>query len=106
MLGNKKKQKSVDFAFEVFGGDGLALARYDAAALPLNRTAVLEKSVEFFADPNPCAIHEGAVRMRMLAELEAFLAGKGAVELADLPEALQRYLNLEKTCCAIAVVKS
>ena len=38
--------------------------------LPLKEEIILEKSEEFFNDPNPCFIHRSAVRVRLLAELE------------------------------------
>lgn len=38
--------------------------------LPLTEKVILEKSIEFFNDKEPCAIHRGAVHMRLLAELE------------------------------------
>lgn len=103
MFGMKKKGKRpAAIAFTLFDEKNQACAQYDAAALPLNRDAVLEKSVEFFQDPNPCAIHEGAVRMRMLGELEAYLREQEApVALAAMPEALRRYLDLPAACRSI-----
>lgn len=44
--------------------------------LPLREEIILEKSEEFFNDPNPCFIHRSAVRVRLLAELEE-AAGRG-----------------------------
>lgn len=38
--------------------------------LPLTEEIILEKSIEFFNDREPCVIHRGAVHMRLLAELE------------------------------------
>ncbi len=38
--------------------------------IPLKEQVILEKSDEFFNDPNPCFIHRGAVRVRLTAELE------------------------------------
>ena len=34
--------------------------------LPLKEEIILEKSEEFFNDPNPCFIHRSAVRVRQL----------------------------------------
>ena len=51
-----------------------------------------------FEDDNPCYIHEGAAKMRMLNELEAYLAQQPApVPIEHLPENLYSYLpeNLE-----------
>ena len=41
--------------------------------LPLSEKIILEKSVEFFDDPEPCFIHRDAVRFRLLSELEDLL---------------------------------
>lgn len=38
--------------------------------LPLTEEVILEKSIEFFNDREPCVIHRSAVHMRLLAELE------------------------------------
>ena len=38
--------------------------------LPMAEDVILEKSIEFFNDREPCAIHRGAVQVRLLAELE------------------------------------
>lgn len=48
--------------------------------LPLKEEIILEKSEEFFNDPNPCFIHRSAVRVRLLAELEE-AAGRREWEL-------------------------
>ena len=41
--------------------------------LPLSENIIIEKSIYFFNDPEPCYIHRDAVRVRLLAELEANL---------------------------------
>lgn len=38
--------------------------------LPFTEEIILAKSVAFFNDREPCAIHRGAVHLRLLAELE------------------------------------
>ncbi|MDE6975193.1 MAG: hypothetical protein K2P38_19215 [Lachnospiraceae bacterium] len=38
--------------------------------LPLDEKIIIEYSIRFFDDPDPCYIHRGAVRVRLLAELE------------------------------------
>lgn len=56
-----------------------SLKLYDASSLlydgllkdlPLKESIVLQKSVEFFDDPEPCHIHRSAVRTRLVAELQ------------------------------------
>lgn len=38
--------------------------------IPLKEEVILQKSMEFFDDPEPCQIHRSAVRVRLVAELE------------------------------------
>lgn len=38
--------------------------------LPLKEEVILQKSIEFFDDREPCVIHRTAVHVRLLAELE------------------------------------
>ena len=103
MLGKKKEKSHAALGFSLFNQEGERTAQHAAVSLPLNREAVLEKSIEFFQDPHPCAIHEGAVRMRMLGELEAYLKGKGLVRLSEMPDSLRHYLDLEAEYVYIAL---
>lgn len=96
----KRRQKPAKpvgaFGFALYDGQKNLLGQYEAASLPLRREAVIEKSIEFFQDPNPCLIHEGAVKVRMLSELEAFLKEREEqVPLVDLPDALRAYLEMD-----------
>lgn len=38
--------------------------------LTLDKKMILQKSMEFFDDPSPCYIHETAVRIRLIGEIE------------------------------------
>ena len=105
VFGKKKKQTPAAPVFWILDSSHAPLMRFDAVTLPLHRNVVLEKSVEFFQDPNPCAIHEGAVRMRMLGELEAYLKGKGTVPLSAMPDSLRRYLELGEDAVFIALLE-
>ena len=37
--------------------------------IPLRETVIIEKSIHFFDDPEPCFIHRNAVRIRLTEEL-------------------------------------
>lgn len=37
--------------------------------IPLKESIILEKSVQFFDDPEPCHIHRNAVRVRLTEEI-------------------------------------
>lgn len=41
-------------------------------SLPLRESAVMEKSMEWFRDPEPCIIHKTAVMKRMYLVLEEY----------------------------------
>lgn len=66
--------------------------------LPLRESVILEKSEEFFSDPEPCHIHRSAVRIRLTAEIQEELQqcqtdtpGPLLLAYADF-EAITRYL--------------
>lgn len=53
---------------KLYSGDSLL---YDGLLkdVPLKEEIILQKSLEFFDDPEPCHIHRSAVRTRLIAEL-------------------------------------
>lgn len=53
--------------------------------LPIKEAVILEKSVHFFDDPEPCYIHRNAVRMRLTQELlEELISSPDGVPGANL----------------------
>lgn len=42
--------------------------------LPIAKDIIIQKSIEFFNDKEPCAIHRGAVQIRLIAELDNMLS--------------------------------
>lgn len=65
----------------VYQGDEL-LYRGTVEDLPMEHSVVIQKSIQFFDDANPCYIHETAVRVRLIAEIEERIQqGKGVLEL-------------------------
>ncbi|WP_034486352.1 hypothetical protein [Butyrivibrio fibrisolvens] len=42
--------------------------------LPIAEDIIIQKSIEFFNDKEPCAIHRGAVQIRLIAELDNMLS--------------------------------
>ncbi len=42
-------------------------------SLPIKEQVLINKSIEFFGDPEPCFIHRSAVLKRLLAEIENYL---------------------------------
>lgn len=61
--------------------------------IPIKETVILEKSVEFFNDPEPCHIHRGAVRVRLTAEIQLEIENQ---KEPDQPgPLLKRYANFD-----------
>lgn len=61
--------------------------------IPIREAVILEKSVEFFDDPEPCHIHRGAVRVRLTAEIQLEIENNKDPEIPG--PLLKRYANFE-----------
>ena len=46
--------------------------------IPLKDSVIIQKSIYFFDDPEPCYIHRGAVRVRLTHELHEELLASGS----------------------------
>ena len=67
-----RKEKYKKLYITIYSDDSVIYqGRWDD--LPLSESIIIEKSIDFFNDPEPCYIHRDAVRVRLLAELEAAL---------------------------------
>lgn len=49
--------------------DGQKIYNGRLSEIPIKETVILNKSVHFFNDPEPCHIHRNAVRMRLAQEI-------------------------------------
>lgn len=63
------KKKTKVPSLELYTG-GIKIYDGPLKDIPLKETMILNKSVEFFNDPEPCHIHRGAVRVRLTAEIQ------------------------------------
>lgn len=63
------RKKTTHKYIMVYCGDHV---KYDGKweELPFAENVVIDKSIEFFDEPAPCYIHQNAVQIRLLAELE------------------------------------
>lgn len=89
MFGKKKAPRK--------SGPEIVLLREDAGELlicplrdyALPEAAVLRLSMEYFNDPEPCAIHRGAVHKRAMLELRAHCAPGETLSVRTLPVSLR-----------------
>ena len=68
-------------------------------ALPLKEDFVINKSIEFFNDPEPCMIHRSAVMKRTYMEFFDYFnqlkgQGKDQVFWDELPVSIKESLNI------------
>ncbi|MGB8455733.1 MAG: hypothetical protein WCD89_25875 [Anaerocolumna sp.] len=88
----KKKKRYID----IYSNNCLIYqGRWDD--LPLLEELIIEKSIAFFNDPEPCYIHRDAVRVRLLAELEAEL-------IADHPNIPIHWLDKLASCTGVSSI--
>ena len=63
-----KKEKKKKMHIDIYSDDCVIYqGRWDD--LPLSENIIIEKSIDFFNDPEPCDIHRTAVRLRITEEL-------------------------------------
>lgn len=86
------KLKLKDVYLRLSGPDGTTEIQLLRAAVP--ESVMIEKSVEFFGDPEPCMIHRSAVQSRLFSEILSAL-GESRKNPLPLPGALKRYVCAE-----------
>lgn len=52
--------------------------------LPIKEEVILEKSIFYYDDPNPCYIHRSAVHLRLISEIEDQLS-EGCLPASKCP---------------------
>jgi len=70
-------------------------------SLPLKEDVIINKSIEFFNDPEPCMIHRSAVMKRFFVEFESYFEDMirndiVEINISNLPSSLKDYLSLPK----------
>lgn len=94
MFGRKKSRDRIAESpqrIRILGADGTL---YDGAitGLEIPEKLIIELSIEFFDDPEPCQIHRGAVLRRVFMELAMVLGENSTTPASALPDAARRYL--------------
>ncbi len=77
-------------------------------SLPLREDVVIQKSIEFFDDPEPCMIHRSAVMKRLYMEIYEFLlkkyeSGEYELKLCQIPSFLTEYIDFSGQPAIISV---
>ncbi len=73
----KMKNTNPKTQVAIFNSNNELLFSGDLHSIPIKESVIISKSIEFFNDHNPCYIHRGAVTVRMLSEIEAYLKMHG-----------------------------
>jgi len=81
------------------GDHGEVVMEKKLTALPLKEDYIIEKSIEFFNDPEPCMIHRSAVMKRIYMQiyeffLEAMEEGKQQIAWDNLPCFMDKALDI------------
>lgn len=68
--------------------------------LPIKETVIIEKSIYFFDDPEPCFIHRNAVSVRLISELHTEMLERDGDSPGPL---LLSYADFENitSCCLL-----
>lgn len=76
--------------------NGVTLFSGNINSLPIHERIIIQKSIEYFNDPEPCYIHKGAVCMRIYMEIEQeVLQFDGQTIIIDmLSESIRSYIDL------------
>ena len=64
-----KRQRKNEM-YIIYNHEKNRIAAYEPEALPLSKTAVIQKSIFYFDDANPCYLHLNAVKVRLLEEIK------------------------------------
>lgn len=80
---------------------GRILFERKLTAIPLKEEAIIQKSIKYFNDPEPCMIHRSAVRKRLFMELGEFFShklqeGKHELLWSEMPEEWKRMIDISE----------
>lgn len=98
MFGRKRRKAEPRAA--ALDAAGAVLAEAPLMEFPISEEAVVALSIEFFNDPEPCEIHRGAVRWRVLQAMKEASGGR-AVPVEALEPAIRAALPED---CAVVKV--
>lgn len=96
MAFSRKRGEELGAHIVLTDSNGVTLFNGDIYTLPIPEDVIIQKSMEFFNDPEPCYIHKGAVCVRLWREIEMeVLQYQGRpVPINQLPESIRSYIDL------------
>lgn len=79
--------------------DGRMFPEKKVTSLSLNEEVIIQKSIEYFNDPEPCMIHRSAVMNRIFAEIEEYFRkmlnnGENIINWDELPEHIRGAIHI------------
>ncbi|NLP45942.1 MAG: hypothetical protein GX347_02720 [Epulopiscium sp.] len=80
---------------------GKELGGYPLTTLPIKEEQIIKKSIEIFADSNPCNFHRNAVKQRIYLEIsryfiQCYQQGDKKVLWEDIPMNIREYLDMKQ----------
>jgi hypothetical protein len=91
---NRKTALKTSFPHvRILDGQGTPIFDGPLGDLRFPEKLIVEKSVEFFRDPEPCFIHRSAVASRLVAELDLLLGEQPELSIEALEESCPGYLG-------------
>jgi hypothetical protein len=85
---------SMQFTF--FNKNGEKLMDKKLTSLPLKEEFIIQKSIEWFDDPEPCMIHRSAVMNKIYTRIGEYIKEQKVNELLwnDLPESIRSAFDI------------
>lgn len=93
MFSRKKKKKASDIS--LFSQSTL-LYKGSVLEIPLTEDTIIQNSILFFDDSDPCYIHRGAVRARLTSELETELISGSEFQNFEKLEQLTGFPQIDR----------
>lgn len=79
------------------------ISMFKLTSLPVKEEVILEKSMEFWGDPEPCMIHRNAVLSLLFTEIEKSM-NADVYSIDRLPSCFIRYLKLPPDTIQVKVI--
>lgn len=102
MFGRKKKSRRKSVMLILLDSASREISACPISEYVLPEEVILALSVEYFNDPEPCAIHRGAVHNRVMMELMETCAPGTTRPIGEFSEAMRAWFPAETAFVRIA----